>query len=281
MLSIKDIYTCKDLNDALSFLKENPYYLPLAAGTDVVPMLRDKKIRDVSFLNLQNVDALKQIYLDASHVLHIGAMVTHEQISVHPLILKYLPALAMACSVVGSPQIRARATIGGNICHASPAADTAAVLAAACACAVLVKNNDTQRVILLEKFWLGPGKTCLQDGELLKEIMIVLPENGYQGKYYKIGGRSALTIAIASSAVLYDGQNWRISAGSISAVVKRLPLVEACLNQGTEIKKIELEALLRLCTSPISDIRASREYRLKAAAGLLWQAWYEISNDML
>ena len=279
MLPIQSINSFGTLQETLKYFKENPDDLPLAAGTDIVPALRDKKINNVRLLDIHHLEALKHIYLDDQGVLHIGAMVTHEEAAGHPLILKYIPALAMACSVVGSPQIRARATIGGNICHASPAADTAPILAAAGACAVIV-SEQMQRVVLLEQFWKEPGKTDLRPGELLKEVMIIVPENGWQGKYYKIGGRSALTIAVASAALMYDGNTWNASVGSMSAVIHRLTLIEQYLNLPGEPEVKKLELLLAASVSPITDIRATAKYRLKSAAGLLWQAWYEISHQM-
>ena len=273
MLNIKDIQSCDDVNSALAYLSTHPAAKPLAAGTDIIPAVRDHLISDVELLDLHKLEDLDYIKYE-NHSIKIGAMTTHDTISNAPLIKQYIPALSHACGQIGSAQIRRRATIGGNICHASPAADSVPVLVAA-GSSVTYRTVNESKTLLLEEFLVGPRRTQLPAGALLKEISIPIPEGGWIGDYYKVGGRTALTIAITSVAVLYGFGEWRVAYGSMSAHVERTRNVEEHLTQNN-VTKESIRETVDKNLSPISDIRASAQYRSIAAGNLTWLGWHKI-----
>jgi CO/xanthine dehydrogenase FAD-binding subunit len=219
-------------------------------------MLRDGAVRNARFVDLHNIKELRYIRYEDG-LLQIGSMTTHQEIAESEVVKKHLPALAYACSQIGAAQIRRRATIGGNICHASPAADTLPVLIAAEACAV-IRMREYKKTVLLERLFTGVKKTGIPRDALLEEITVLIPEGGWRGHYYKVGGRSALTIAIASAAVLRGGEGLRVAYGSMGPVVKRVRAVEEYLDSCGSAERGRLRELAEQSLTPISDIRASR-----------------------
>lgn len=276
MLSIEKVYSCTNVQEALDFLSEDEKAIPLAAGTDIVPMLRDGISRNARLVDIHDVKELDYIVLEDG-LLRIGAMTTHQTIARNEIIKKTLPALAYACGQVGSAQIRRRATIGGNICHASPAGDTLPVLIAADACAV-IKTKDYTKTMLLESFITAPRKTQIPRGGLLQEVSILIPEGGWKGNFYKVGGRSALTISTASVAVLGDAERIHVAYGSMSARVQRIHIIEEFLENNRHAGKEVIKSIVKGCLSPISDIRASKEYRLEVASNLTWLGYHELQD---
>ena len=277
MLKAKQIYMPKNIDEALACL-QNEDAIPLSAGTDIVPALRDGILSDISLVDLHHLNELNYIdYHDGC--MHIGAMATHADISRHPDIQTKIPALAYACGLVGSAQIRNRATIGGNIGNASPAADSVPVLVAARSQVVLQTKKEKQ-TMLLSDFLVAPRRTKLPKGGLITEVIIPVPDGGWQGGYYKVGGRTSLTIAIVSCALLYDEKfGCRVAYGSMSPRIKREPLIEQFLLDNKTASKNELDKIAAESLAPISDVRAASEYRLAVAANLLWQGWYELKQS--
>ncbi len=277
MLPVNKITTCFTMKEALEALAADDNSMILAAGTDLVPMLRDEKLTDASLVDIKPIKDLDYI-IYADGMLRIGSMTTHQNIAVNELVKQYLPALAESCKQVGSIQIRHRATIGGNICHASPAADTLPVLIAANAC-VVYRTDKLRKTILLESIYQGPGKHTIPQNAILEEVCIILPEGGYQGNFYKVGGRSALTISIASVAVLKGDDGYHVAYGSMGPTVKRVPLIEKYLGSLEVIDREKLRSVVGTCLFPISDIRASKEYRIEVASNLTWLGWKELQNS--
>ena len=276
LLSVDKIYTCETIAQALEYLTLDEAAMPLAAGTDLVPMLRDGAVKNARLVDLHNIRELDYIRYEDG-LLRIGAMTTLQEIAGNELVRKYIPALSHACSQIGSAQIRRRATIGGNICHASPAADTLPVLIAAEACAVM-RSSEYRKTILLESFFTGFKTTRLSRGVLLEEVTILVPEGGWRGNFYKVGGRNALTISIASVAVLRGDRGICTAYGSMSPCVKRIRAVEEYLDNNPEAEQDSLRRLVGECLSPITDIRASKEYRLEVASNLTWLGSFELSG---
>jgi len=276
LLSVEKIYGCETISQALDQLSGDSGAIPLAAGTDIIPVLRDRGMGKVRLVDLHSIKELNYIHLEDG-MLRIGAMTTHQAIATSEIVKKHLPALAYACSQVGSAQIRRRATIGGNICHASPAADTLPVLIAADACAV-IRTREYRKTILLEKIFTGVKKTSLPQGALLEEISILLPDGGFRGNYYRLGGRKALTISISSVAVLQGTDGIHVAYGSMGPTVKRVKVIEEYLNSCAGANKTVIRELVRQSLSPISDIRASREYRLEVASNFTWLGFSEVKG---
>lgn len=239
----------------------------MAGGTDLLPAIRDGRLRDVDLVDITQL-GLNTIRADA-HYLYIGSTSTHSNIYENELINNYIPPLAQACRKIGSKQIQNKGTIGGNIMNASPAGDTLPVLIAASADVVLA-NRDNERVVSLESLFLGPGRTILSNGEILKEIRI--PKQRWTGEFIKIGKRTALAISVASVAILQDeDEDIYVSCGSVDATVKRCLFIERVLGGAEKVQRDQILDAVIHDTSAIDDIRASADYRQIVLANMIYQ----------
>jgi carbon-monoxide dehydrogenase medium subunit len=203
-------------------------------------------------------------------ILRIGAMATLSEIVSNPLVIKNFGIIANAADEVASVQIRNRATIGGNICNASPAADTIPALLVLQSKLKLIGSTG-HRIVPLENFFTGPRSTVLKADEILTEVVVPLPPARSTSVYLKHGVRKAMNIAIVGLAVLivFDSskknifEDIRIGLGSVAPTPIRALRAEKILSgkapQNHIIEAAAIEAANE--TSPISDIRASAEYR--------------------
>jgi aerobic carbon-monoxide dehydrogenase medium subunit len=242
----------------------------LAGGTDLLPALKARAIRPRSVISLHAVKDLNYIKKENGH-LRVGALALHADLAESPLVRDTVPVLAQACSLIGSWQIRNSATIGGNLCNASPVADTAGPLFTLDAAVVLQGPGGT-REVTVQDFFTGPGTTALESGELLKEVRIPLPGPGSAGCYLKLMRRKALDLALVGVAIQIepdpDGETIAkaaIALGGVAPTPIRVPEAEALLTgqSHAEAQKAIPEAarLAVAASNPISDVRASAEYR--------------------
>jgi xanthine dehydrogenase FAD-binding subunit len=290
-MKVNEYKMASSIEEALTTLATSPTeYRMLAGGTDVLPRFRDNLIKEVKILDLTLLKkALGFITMDETGALHIGAMATHQEIVENEIIKEHFSVLQDACRTVGSIQIKNRGTLGGNIMNASPAGDSLPVLVAADTEVILISVGGERRM-LLEDFMLGPGKTTIKADEILKEIVIpkvyhVSRSNvKYEGQYRKLGGRKAMTISIASVAILKDHENKiRVAYGALSPRIKRATAVEDYVNSAVELDIDSLQQEVEKCVNPLSDVRASEEYRKKVAANLtriiLIQMRYDFKDE--
>lgn len=190
----------KSLDEALSFLNQYGERGKLiAGGTDVIVMIKQKRISPDILISLSDIPSLDQI--EYNETLKIGAMVTHRMIEKSELIRKEFSALSDAVDVLGSVQIRNVATIGGNICTAAPSADTAPPLLSLGA-KVKLKSSKSERIIPIEEFFKGPGETVLKEDEILTEILMPKPLPHTGSSYWKHQRRQALDLPIIGVSVL-------------------------------------------------------------------------------
>lgn len=273
MLKIKQTIYPDSLNEALALLHEGGFR-PYAGGTDLIPAIRDGRLKDYSFLMMSRFkEELSGISLDADNNLRIGAMTLLRDITENKLIHQYIPVLAEACAMIGSMQIRNRATIGGNIVNASPAADTVPVLTAAGALIEISSVGSVHHVPIGE-FATAPGKTILRSKALVTAVVLPIPEGGWSGNYMKAGIRNALTISIASAALLHNPeQGWRIALGSVAPTVVRAQPLEKIFNESGSISKSSFDQILSTVAKPIGDVRASARYRLDVLNNVLYHAY--------
>ncbi|MBE7427848.1 MAG: xanthine dehydrogenase family protein subunit M [Ideonella sp.] len=251
----------------------------LAGGTDLMPQRQAGRLEfEPVLMNLRRVPELAGIAEDAG-VLRLGARVTITELLRSTLVRERLNLLWQACDHFASDQIRNAATLGGNLCNASPAGDTLVPLLALDACVVLAaKPNGTlqTRRVPLGEFLLGPGRTCRAGGELLVAVEVPAPAAGFIGAFYKHGTRPGLdisTISIAAGArqegnVLRDV---RIAFGAVAATAVRAPQSEAAL-EGRAPDAQALEAAAQQALGeirPISDLRASEWYRRELIHNML------------
>ena len=261
------------LREALQCLAEAaPCPKVLAGGTDLLVKIRNGldpggMLLDISSLNHD----LNYIDWDGS-VLRIGALTTHDEISRSEPVRRQVPVLAQSCRMVGSPQIRNRGTLAGNIVNASPAGDSLPALLAVDAAVKLSKKGASREIKLID-FLVGPGRTLLAGDELLTEIIIPAGPGVSRGVYHKMGSRNALTIAVASVAVVTGvSGDVHIAYGALaSKAIRALALEQAIKEKGLSDWN-RLSNIIRSTVQPISDQRASAGYRREMAVNLTYMA---------
>lgn len=281
MLPYFDLIKPGSLAEALS-IKANKSCTPVAGGTDLLVKIKQKKVAPGQVIDLSGLEELKQIK-ETGDGISIGALVTHTEIINNPLIQKYAPLLVEGCNNVGSPQIRNTGTIGGNIMTASPAGDTIPPLV--CLNAKVVAGSIRgQREMPLDDCIIGPGATQLVRDELLVAIIVDKMKPGEKFVYRKLGQRRALAISIASVALRLEmDQSKRckdvaIAFGGVSPIIKRASNLESYL-VGKALSKETIKAVAEMakhCCSPITDIRASKEYRQDMCSSLLFESLLRI-----
>jgi len=257
----------------------------IAGGTDLLVQYYDRLYEVNGWLDLRNISRLKNTRIN-KNVMEIGAMVSHAQLENSEDIKKYYPVLSQAASDIGSPQIRNRGTIGGNIVNASPAGDLLAPLMAYKAKFKLLSGKD-ETLIPAENFFLGPKKTILRPDQLLVQIILPLPKKNTYGCWIKIGKRKALIIATITLALVVEMtednkivKDARTCLGSVAPTpieVKeiRKKMVGKIFNQ---LDFAELGQIVEDKISPIDDIRGTREYRKDVAKEIMVNALEEIDS---
>lgn len=269
------------LREALNLLKnKDGNFQIIAGGTDVIPHIKSigkfLKFMDISLLKSE-LCYIKEEKGDLrkKNLIRIGALTTHSKICRSNSISSKIPVLAQACRQVGSKQIRNRGTIGGNLVNASPAGDTLPVLLALDAKVKLVSSEKT-REMDLKKFFVDAGKTVLEQDEILSEIIIPLSDNPIKGIYRKLGSRNALTIAIASVAVIISEKQKSVSYGALAPTPIRAYQLEDVLLKDTLPPWDELKNIIFDTVNPISDVRASGYYRKEMASNLTYMCLKEL-----
>jgi len=251
----------------------------LAGGTDLMPQAQAGRMHlQPVLMNVRRVPELRGI-AEQGGAVRIGALVTITELLESALVRERLGMLWQACDHFASDQIRNAATVGGNLCNASPAGDTLVPLLALNARVVLAsKPNGTlqTRRVPLAEFLLGPGRTCRAPAELLAAVEVPLPPAGFAGEFYKHGTRPGLDIAAISIAAgaRRDGavlRDVRIAFGAVAPTVIRAPRTEAAL-EGHPPDAATLEAAAQAALAeihPISDLRASDWYRRELIHNML------------
>jgi len=252
--SIKE--TCRLLQDYGSEAKL------LAGGTDLLVKFRNEVLTPQQVVNIKKIPGLKDVLLKKDG-LHIGAAATMNDVE---KVLSGLPAyrvLAEALHCVASCQIRNRATVVGNLCNASPAADSVPALAVLDA-VVEIAGPGAFRLIAAADFCAAPGKTVLQPGEWVTGLKIPAVPSDAAGTYLKHSRRRMVDLATVGVALFQAGSTLRIALGAVAATVVRAKAAEELLQaEGMhEDSFIKAARLTAQSVAPITDIRASREYRL-------------------
>ncbi|MCS7369331.1 MAG: xanthine dehydrogenase family protein subunit M [archaeon GBS-70-058] len=258
----------KNLNEALKLLKELGDAKPIAGGTDLMVDMKIGRVKTRNLIDISDLREIRKIEFHKDSII-IGAAVTLQEIINNERIRREIPILVEAAENLGSWQIRNVATIGGNICNASPAADMAPPL--------LILNSKLKlssingdRVIPLEKFFKGPRQTELMVDELLTEIIVPRESCNAGMKFIKIGRRRAHTLSIVAVAVavrtMEDKIEYvRIALNSIAPTPIRAYKTEEELI-GSRVNEVEgkVKKLIEEI-KPISDVRSSAEYRREMA----------------
>lgn len=244
----------KNLEEAFTLLNQYRERAKLiAGGTDVIVMIKQKKIAPEVLISLQEIHELKQIHYNGN--LRIGPLVTHRMIEKSEIIRKEFTALSDAVDVLGSIQIRNVATIGGNICTAAPSADTVPPLLVLGA-QVKLKGLKGERVLPLEHLFLGPGETVIEQGEILTEIFIPKPLPHTGSAYWKHQRRKALDLPILGVAVLLSLDRSKVSCSDLLYSPSPITTILHAL-EGEEVVCKEVRIALGVAApTPIRAIQA-------------------------
>jgi CO/xanthine dehydrogenase FAD-binding subunit len=248
-----EVLTPRSLEEALRLKAEHPEALPLQGGTDVLVWLNFDWLRPEWILNLNEVQELRGWSRD-NGVLRLGSGLTYTE-AMQASLAELLPALAEASRTVGSPQIRNRGTIGGNLGTASPAGDALPPLLVEEA-EVELQSVRGARQLPVSDILVGPKRNALEPDELISAVLV--RPSGASQTFMKVGPRNAMVIAVCSLAVATDRERGEIraafgSAGPVPALV-RVPLEEAD----------SLPERVAEAASPIDDVRGSAAYRRHA-----------------
>lgn len=254
------------LKEAVDILAEKPETLPLAGGTDLLVQIRERHRPVSAVMSLKRVQDVHEYTKNGMFA--IGSAVKVGRVAGDLWMQHSYSALAAGAGLIGSVQIQNMASIGGNICNASPSADTAPPLLALDA-RLLIASAQGERTLPLADFFLGPGKTALQPGELLKVILLPKPEPHSGSFYYRHTPRARMDIAVVGSAAMLaldeDGRiaKARIALGAVAPTPIRAREAEALLVGQVPSDELFARAasLSKDAAVPIDDLRSSADYR--------------------
>ena len=254
------------LDEALDILHSRPEAQVLAGGTDLLVQARERNRSIPALVSLRRISELNTVA--SNGFLSLGTMQTVGKVSAHPSIRQDYTALAMGAALIGSVQIQNMATVGGNICNASPSADTAPGLLVSGAHVVLASAQG-ERNLPLEAFFQGPGKTALQPGELLIRLELPHPPAHFGSFYLRHTPRGRMDLAFVgvAAAVQLSESGEICSASIVLGAVAPIPMrafraearLAGCLPDEALIKEACLLASAE--SRPIDDLRASADFR--------------------
>lgn len=265
------VVVAHSLHEALDALATHPGHTVLAGGTDVMVEINMGHRRPQGIISVNRVPELRSWTHDpGAGTVRLGAAVTYAEIMTEPL-AGWLPALAQAGRTVGSPQIRAAATIGGNLGTCSPAGDGLPVLAALEA-TVHVCSAGGRRDLPFDRFMIGPKHNALEPGELIEAVTVPVAR-GWQG-FSKVGVRNAMVIATANMALVVDDEarRVRVALGSVGPTIIRAGEAEAiatdvCNFEQRLVADADLARFAEATAAaarPIDDHRSTAAYRRHA-----------------
>jgi CO/xanthine dehydrogenase FAD-binding subunit len=269
------VIVAKELNTALAALREHHDARLIQGGTDLMVEINFNHVKPTTMISLRDVASLRTIRRDQTGTLSIGSGVPYSVIEGEP-VLSEIPALAQAARTVGSPQIRAAGSLGGNLGTCSPAGDTLPVMFALDAM-IHLNTLDSTRVVSIHDFMTGVKRSVRQQDEIITSIDFPII-NGWQG-YSKVGVRNAMVISVASACLVADHENSdvRIALGSVGPTIIRCREAEAWLKSSQNLsagQSISLDVANEFGrraageSSPIDDHRSTAQYRRHAISVL-------------
>ena len=271
MTALDNYVAPTSLEQAVEQLQELGEVTILAGGTDLMPQANAGRVKfKRTLMNIRRIPELRGITREGDEI-RIGALATISEIMAHPLVREHLPLLVTTGDHFASNQIRNAATLGGNVCNASPAGDTLVpllVLGASVELASMLDDKLFRRSMPLPEFFVGPGKTRLAPAELLAAVRIPVPPKDFVAHFHKFGTRPALdisAISIGVSGVLSKGtlSQVRVAFGAVAPT----PVCGAATEEALEGKKLDAATIAAAAVAardevhPISDVRASDWYR--------------------
>jgi len=270
-----ELFRPRSVAEACNLLAENEGAKVLAGGTDILAGRERGSSFPPVLISLDGL-GLEGVAEESSGILRVGPLTTHTIIARSAFFRSHFPVLAEACASVGSPQVRNRGSLGGNLGNASPAADTAAALIVLGA-SVEISGLRGKRMVPVEEFFLGPGRTVLERTDIISGILLPFPAPC--SAYRKLGRRKAMEIAVVGVAVaLVINQELitecRIGLTAVAPTPLRAHRAEAAL-RGRTFTSRAVEAAAQAAAdecSPVDDHRASARYRREMVKVLLRRA---------
>jgi carbon-monoxide dehydrogenase medium subunit len=276
----------KTLGQAVRLLqKYQGHAKVLAGGTDLFLRLRHRVLAPEVLIDIKRITALSRLQYSSQNGLRIGAAVTQAEVTAHNAVRRHYGALAAAANWVGSRQTRHRATVVGNLCNASPAADTAPALIAYRAMVKIV-GPDGERDVALDQFFRGPSQTVLEPAEMVTAVVLP-PPTGKRGWGFLRRTRTAIDIALVSSCAVITADNGvcrevGIGLGAVAPTPIRAVQAEDVL-RGQQPTTVLVENAAKTAATechPISDVRCSGAYR-KSMADVLTRRCVQSALEML
>jgi carbon-monoxide dehydrogenase medium subunit len=270
--------------------RHGPQARLMMGGTDLFVQMRHRAAHPQVVVDVKHLPGMRDIAYDHTVGLTVGAAATMNQVAGQPQVQTHYPLLAEAAGSVASYGIRNRATIGGNLCNASPCADTTAAILALEG-RVVLQGPGGPRDLPAEEFFVGPGKTALQPAEFLTAIRLPTPPPDSVGTYIKLGRSKAGDLALVAVAILgfpdpsaASGYRFRIALASVGPTVFRAVEAEGLLATEAPAKvSFALAAQKAMeAAHPISDVRGTAAYQRAMVRNLtlrgLQQIWTELAG---
>jgi len=269
------VIVAKELTTALAALREHADARLIQGGTDLMVDINFNHVKPTTMVSLRDIEALRTIRSNTAGIMTIGSGVPYSVIEGEP-VLSAIPAMAQAARTVGSPQIRAAGSLGGNLGTCSPAGDTLPVMFALDAM-IHLHTLDSSRVVSIHDFMTGAKRSVRQHDEIITAIDFPIVR-GWQG-YSKVGVRNAMVISVASACLVADHEHAdvRIALGSVGPTIIRCRESEAWLKSTQDLsaaQSISLDVANEFGrraaaeSSPIDDHRSTAEYRRHAISVL-------------
>lgn len=281
-----DYYEPQSISEACSILAGYAGEArPLAGGTDLIPRIKDGAMQPQGLISLRNLGLAGINETDST--IWIGSLTTLTEIVDSPAIARRLPLLKQTAAEVASVHIRNRATVGGNLCNASPSADMAPALLVLGATARII-GPAGEWTVPLEKFFTGPGQTVLAPGDLLVNLEIPFLPDRSAAYYIKHSPRRAMDIATVGVALAVSldelgiCQDCRIALGAVGPTpIRALQAEKTIIGKKLETDVIEQAAQAAVSEArPISDLRSSAEYRQRMIAVHVRRTLLQAAHDL-
>ena len=257
--------------------KEKGKGFVLAGGTDLLVRMKAGMLEPDLVVDVKHIKAMREIDSGKSGF-KIGAAVSGAELGEHKALCKAWPGVVEATNLIGSDQIQGRATMVGNLCNASPAADSVPAMIAAGAKAVVV-GKDKRRTLAVEKVVTGPGSTALKKGEIIESIRLPKPDKNSGDAYLRFTPRTEMDIAVVGVGINLTLERGKVKKARVAlgAVAPTAILVPAAAKAivGTKLDDDALEALAQACSdacNPIDDKRGTIAYRTRVAGVLAKRA---------
>jgi CO/xanthine dehydrogenase FAD-binding subunit len=256
----------------------------LMGGTDLFPNLRDGRLHPRIVIDLKGMPGMRGISFSPSGGLVVRAATTMNELATHPAVKTHYPLLASAAASVASYQVRNRATLGGNLCNASPCADTSPATLVLQA-EFTVQGPSGERSVPSSEFFIGPGLTALHPAEFMTAIRFPHLPAGAAMTYHKLGRCRSGDLSLVGVAVLgypdsgtRSGYRFRLGLGSVAPTPVRARLAEAVLASHAPGKESFVRAAeeARSAANPITDVRGTAEYQRDMVRTLTIRALDEV-----